>query len=102
MNRYFFSVLSCLLLLNACSNSSGVSQQFNTTKSMQYELVKKWPQLPAGFVLGDVTGVGIDTAQNIFIFHRANREWLSVSSIPNTPIAAKTIFELDKATGKII
>ena len=103
MSRYFFSALSCLLLFNACNDLSTDDKQFIAqTQKKSYELVKNWPQLPVGFVLGDVTGVGVDTVQNIFIFHRANREWLSVSSIPNKPIAEKTILELDKTTGKII
>lgn len=89
-------------MLNACKNLPGITEYSSETKNTQYELVNNWPQLPAGFRLGDVTGVGVDTAQNVFIFHRANREWLSVSSIPNKPIAEKTILELDKTTGKII
>lgn len=102
MNKYLFPVLSCLLLLNACNNSSGINKQSGETKNLQYELVNNWPQFPAAFILGDVTGIGIDTAQNIFIFHRAERDWTALSSIPDTPIAAKTILELDRTTGKII
>jgi hypothetical protein len=81
MNRYFFSALSCLLLSYACNNSPGINEQSNTIKNMQYELVKNWPHLPAGFVLGDVTGVGIDTATKHFYFS-PGQQGMAISLFP--------------------
>ena len=68
----------------------------------QYELVKNWPQLPVGYTLGNPTGIGIDTNQNIFIFHRADRTWPLLSAMPDSYILEKTILLLDGKTGKII
>lgn len=32
--------------------------------------VSDWPKLPDGFVFGEVTGVGVDSHNHVFIFHR--------------------------------
>lgn len=68
----------------------------------RYELVKDWPQLPAGFVLGNPTGIGIDSNQNIFVFHRAYRKWPTDNVMPDSNISSNTILMLDRETGRII
>jgi peptidylamidoglycolate lyase len=73
----------------------------NDTTS-KYELVKDWLKLPDNLTLGNPTGIGIDNNQNIFIFHRANREWSLLSSMPDTYIQEKTILLVDKESGKIL
>ena len=70
--------------------------------SAKYELVSNWPQLSAGFILGNPTGIGIDTSQNILVFHRAGTEWPLVGSMPETIISAATILMLDRNTGKLL
>jgi len=67
-----------------------------------YQLVKNWPDLPHNFKLGNPTGMGIDTNQDIFIFHRADRTWSSIDSMPGSCISSKTILMLDHDTGKIV
>ena len=67
-----------------------------------YELVKNWPPLPKGLKIGNPTGIGIDTSQNIVVFHRAGREWSFTSSMPTTPIGDKTILIIDKDNGRLI
>jgi len=99
--RYYFTAL-LLFILNACTNSSGNSAAVIPVNKIHYQLVKNWPQLPQGFVLGDVTGIGIDTSQHIFAFHRGYTEWPLISSLPDTFITSKTILELDRKTGRII
>lgn len=66
----------------------------------KYELVKDWPQLPKGFILSQVTGVGVDINQNVFLFHRAGRQW--TVPFPDSLISANTILMLDRETGKIL
>ena len=68
----------------------------------KYELVKGWPQLPDSFTLGNPTGIGIDTNQNIFIFHRSNRKWPLLGPMPKSKINANTISLLDNKSGKIL
>ena len=69
---------------------------------VKYELVKSWPNLPKDFILGNPTGIGMDTNQHIFIFHRANRTWPLVGPMPRSYIEATTILELDKDSGKLL
>lgn len=38
-----------------------------------YEVVHGWPQLPDGFALGQVSGVGVDSHNHVFVFHRGDR-----------------------------
>lgn len=67
-----------------------------------YQLLRNWPNLPDSFKLGNPTGIGIDTNQNIFIFHRADRAWPLIGSMPDTYISSKTILMLDRDSGKIL
>lgn len=67
-----------------------------------YQLLTNWPNLPGGYKLGNPTGIGIDTNQNIFIFHRAGRAWPMIGSMPETCISSKTILMLDRENGEIL
>ena len=70
-NRIYLFLLLTIFFIN-CNNTD----KKNTGSDLpKYELVKDWPQLPEGYVLSQVTGVGIDTKQNVFLFHRAGRHW---------------------------
>lgn len=71
-------------------------------KSTKYELVKDWPNLPKDLKLGNPTGIGIDTNQNIVVFHRAKREWPLLKSMPKKLIADKTILIINKNDGKLL
>jgi len=97
---YYLSLF--FILVEACKDvrQENVVKGFDT--SIKYELVKDWPQLPDGFKLGNPTGIGIDTDQNIFIFHRAGRTWPLLNSMPASLIKEKTILMLDRRTGKIL
>src|SRR5688572_739093 len=66
-----------------------------------YELVTSWPQLPKDFLLGNPTGISIDTGGNIVVFHRVDRDWPFISPMPRHPIQGKTILILDKNSGKL-
>ena len=70
--------------------------------SIKYEVANNWPALPKDFRLGNPTGIGIDTNQNIVIFHRADREWPLIGSMPNKTIQSKTILIIDKDNGKLL
>jgi peptidylamidoglycolate lyase len=67
----------------------------------RYELVKNWPRLPQYFQLGNPTGLGIDTQQNLIVFHRAGRTW-PWFGMPEELIDEKTLLVLDKDSGKIL
>jgi DNA-binding beta-propeller fold protein YncE len=36
-----------------------------------YRVVHGWPELPDGFVFGEVAGVGVDSHNHVFVFHRS-------------------------------
>jgi peptidylamidoglycolate lyase len=65
-----------------------------------YQRQKDWPDLPAGLVLGNPTGMGIDSAGHLLVFHRASKKWPLLGSFSKDLIPDATILELDPNTGK--
>ncbi len=102
MKNCLYYIFAFLVLVAGCRNT----QQQNSSKDMdtliKYQLAKNWPQLPAGFKLGNPTGIDIDTNKNIFIFHRAYRTWPLLKPVPESFITDKTILMLDRQSGKIL
>jgi peptidylamidoglycolate lyase len=83
--------------------ASGFKKQHTSKEDnilSRYQLVKDWPQLPPGYILGNPTGIDIDTNGNIVVFIRADRKW--TDTMPKSLIAANTILTLDKNSGKIL
>ena len=64
-----------------------------------YAVVHGWPQLPPGFVLGQVSGVAVDSHNHVFVFHRAENSWATDKT---HPIASATILCFDGASGKLL
>ena len=94
---YLFLVLAFFFI--DCNNIGNTDKKNTSSGSLKYELVKDWPQLPQGYILSQVTGVGIDTSGNIFLFHRAGRHW--TEPFPDSLISNNTVLLLDRETGKI-
>ena len=46
-----------------------------------YTVVHGWPVLPEGYVLGQVSGVGVDSHNHVFVFHRAEQSWADRKSV---------------------
>jgi hypothetical protein len=88
-----------LILALACNPVKSNNNKNGIDSRLGYEWIKNWPKLPAGYKLSQATGVGIDTGQNIFLFHRAGREW--TEPFPDSMISSNTILMLDNATGII-
>jgi len=64
-----------------------------------YSVVHGWPQLPPGFVLGQVSGVAVDSHNHVFVFHRGENSW----AIDKTHvIPSATILCFDGASGKLL
>ncbi|CAN5306978.1 hypothetical protein BH11BAC6_BH11BAC6_08740 [soil metagenome] len=70
--------------------------------SIKYKIVKDWPRLPDNIVLGSLTGIGLDTNQHVFIFHRAKRKWPLFGAMPDTYIPEKTILMVDGESGVLL
>lgn len=97
--RIFFCFLIISILLS-CQNSQKKNPADIPLSDYLYSPDSSWPQLPKDFVLSQPTGIGIDTSDHIFVFHRAGRKW--VNPFPDSTISMPTILELDNKTGKII
>lgn len=65
-----------------------------------YHVVAEWPKLPEGFVMGQVSGVDVDSHNNVFVFHRAERIWED-QNLPLEPIMSPTVLVFDNDTGKL-
>jgi peptidylamidoglycolate lyase len=65
-----------------------------------HEVVKDWPSLPEGHVLGLCAGVGVDSHNHVFVFHRRERVWST--PFPSEPIAGATVSVIDAKIGKLV
>ncbi|GAC1659414.1 MAG: peptidyl-alpha-hydroxyglycine alpha-amidating lyase family protein [Gemmatimonadaceae bacterium] len=63
-------------------------------------VVHGWPTLPAGQLLGQATGVGIDSKGAVLVFHRAGRTW--TEPFPTEPISTSTVWAFDGKTGRFL
>src|SRR5262245_19263472 len=71
-----------------------------TSKTSEpYAVMHGWPRLPDGFVLGQVSGVAVDSHNHIFIFHRAENSWATDKT---RVIASPTVLCFDGASGKLL
>ena len=75
---------------------------FTLSTSAQYhhEVVSDWPKLPDGHILGLCAGIGVDSQNRVFVFHRRGRKWSN--PFPKDCIAAPTISVIDGASGKLL
>ena len=99
---FYFIILLSLLLAGYYFYLHQNKKGEGADNLSHYELVNGWPQLPANLILGNPTGIGIDSSQNIFVFHRAEREWPLVGGMLETTISTATILMLDGNTGKLL
>lgn len=101
MQKIYYAILLITVLVG-CRSRHKADTSPTLPGGITYQLVQGWPSLPAGFKLGNPTGIGIDTAQNIVIFHRAGREWPLFGSMPTSLIKEKTILILERKTGQLL
>lgn len=66
----------------------------------EFRVVHGWPRLPDGEILGQATGVGVDSKDNVWVFHRAGREWSD--PMPEKPIDRPTVALFDGRSGKML
>jgi peptidylamidoglycolate lyase len=64
-----------------------------------YAVVHGWPVLPDSMVLGQVSGVAVDSHNHVFVFHRAESSWATDKT---HPISSPTILCFDGASGKLL
>jgi peptidylamidoglycolate lyase len=97
---YFIFILSALFTSAYFLQPLKKGKGLDTTT--RYELLSNWPQLPKDLKLGNPTGIDIDSNQNIILFHRADRKWPLLGTMPSSPIKSKTILIINKESGNLI
>lgn len=88
------------LTLLACGVLAGGEPDLRAPAPVEYQVVHGWPVLPAGRILGQATGVGVDSHDQVFVFHRAGREW--TTPFPEQPIAAATVTVFAGDSGEVV
>jgi len=95
----FLSACS-LILFYACSGSSAPDRLSGTGKPATYQQAIDWPALPDSLVLGNPTGLGVDSDGNLIVFHRAGRTFTNPP--PALKIPKPTLLKLDAQTGTLL
>ena len=62
-----------------------------------YEVVHGWPQLPEGRILGQATGVDVDSKGQVYVFHRSGRLWSEDRALP---LISRPTIEVFDANGR--
>lgn len=101
MRRFLFIILTAAIILIIYYYIQPAKKGKGSDSHTRYELVKGWPRLSQHFELGNPTGLGIDSKQNLIVFHRADREW-PLFGMPDELIGKKTLLVLDKDSGVIL
>lgn len=65
-----------------------------------YAVVPGWPILPKGKSLGLCAGVGVDSHNRVYVFHRNGRKWSD--PFPEEPLPDATVSVFDGATGQLV
>ena len=87
----------------ACSPQSVASPKPEAepaARPLGYRVVHGWPHLPPGELLGQVSGVGLDSRGTVIVFRRAQRSWPPSDSLSTDPIEAPTVLLFDSVSGR--
>jgi peptidylamidoglycolate lyase len=95
--------LLCLIALVALSYYlQPIKKGAGSNTAIHYKLLANWPSLPKGMHLGNPVGLGMDTNQNVVLFHRAGRTWPLLGSMPGERIQEATILVIGKDSGNLV
>ncbi len=95
----FFTAITVASLLAV---AGAPTQRAQAAANSRYHVVHGWPVLPEGRVLGAVAGIGVDSHDNVFVFHRNGRTWPASDELVTTPIALPTVTLFDGRTGRVL
>jgi len=87
--------LLALAALAGCA--SKVSVERGPAAPLEYVADTAWPRLPPGRALGQVSGVALDRAGRVYVFHRGGAGFDN-----DAVIAAPTVMVLDPERGAIL
>lgn len=97
--RIFFTAVKVAIMLALLAPST---QHAQTAADSRYHVVHGWPVLPEGRDLGAVAGVGIDSHENVIVFHRNERTWPDSDELLTKPIGLPTVTIFDGRTGRVM
>ena len=85
------------------SQVSKSSRQVSVARASvtHYRIVHGWPVLPDNTILDEVSAVGVDSDDNVFVLTRGGRQWPDSDVLDLAPIPVPTIFLFDGRTGKL-
>ena len=98
MKNHYPILLLPLLLFLGCNSTPKKAP--HSPKKTSYTWINTWPETPAGYIMGNATGLGIDPNQNIVVFHRGTRGWRE--PMFTNKICENTISVFDSNTGKLL
>jgi peptidylamidoglycolate lyase len=102
------SLSRVVVVLTALGLSAGApraprvaADEGRTAAASSYHVVHGWPLVPAGELLGQVSGVAVDSRGNVLVFRRADR---STPPMPTRldPIHEPAVLLFDGATGRLL
>ncbi len=104
MRIKIFVTATAMLLLSVSVPYVNVHATPTTSQAKHpvYNVVHGWPILPDGESLGSVSGVGVDSHGNVFVFHRANRMYPTSDILELTPITRPTVDVFNGQTGVLL
>jgi len=86
----------CLMVFNLFYGQENTQKSGNKDN---YSLVEDWPRSPSDSIMGQPSGLGVDSHGDLIVFHRAG----AVSgSDPSILIPRNTIVKLEAKTGKVL
>ncbi|MBI2929369.1 MAG: hypothetical protein HYY24_27200 [Verrucomicrobia bacterium] len=104
--RFIAPVLSALLPLSFTLGvrvvSGAEASPDKLTHSDSHRVVHGWPSLPEGHFLGQVSGLGIDSHDDVLVFQRGRRIWLRPEQVTSDPLADSCVLWLSGKTGKLL
>ncbi len=80
----------------------GASKAVARKTASAYRVAHGWPLLPDGFVLGQVSGVAVDSHNHVFVFQRADHYLGPRPTKNDQPIDVSTVMCFDGETGKLV
>ena len=98
MHNKLSIVLATAALVASLSAAAAEAQPAHAVE--RYEVVHGWPELPPGEILGQATGVDVDSNGNVWVFHRAGRMWQE--PFPADPIQGTTVWVFESRTGRLL
>jgi peptidylamidoglycolate lyase len=101
--RWKLPVISLVVVAISAAAVWGAAALYNATpaRGEPYRLVDGWPQLGADLELGQVSGVGVDSAGRVYVFRRADRVWQG-EALSLEPLAAAAVLVFDGESGALI